>query len=265
MSGFFFLRSHDMVSVVGPDARKFLHSQLANDVESLKPGESRYSLLLEPTGKITALLRVFCETDEKFVCDCESGFGQVVASRLARFKIRVRCEISGSARNYFAVRGLSAENFADLLKLENAFAAWREKDFALDLVADANTETLLVQRGLKQGSFADFERARIRAIWPQLGVDMDDQSVPLETGLIDVAVSFSKGCYPGQELVERMHSRGAVAPRSLRLVRNESGAQAGDAVVIGAQDAGIYTSVCQEFALALIKRSADARSIEIGE
>ncbi|MFM8776127.1 MAG: hypothetical protein ACKOEH_04450, partial [Actinomycetota bacterium] len=69
MSGFFFRRSHDTISVVGPDARKFLHSQLANDVESLKAGESRYSLLLEPTGKVTGLVRVFCVGDDEFVCD----------------------------------------------------------------------------------------------------------------------------------------------------------------------------------------------------
>ncbi|MFM7820743.1 MAG: YgfZ/GcvT domain-containing protein [Actinomycetota bacterium] len=264
MSGFFFRRSHDTISVVGPDARKFLHSQLANDVESLKAGESRYSLLLEPTGKVTGLVRVFCAGDDEFVCDCESGRGQVVASRLARFKIRVKCEISGSVRDYFAARGLSAEKYAELLKLEQAIAAWREKDFAVDLVADQDTANLLTKHGLQQGGFADFERARILAIWPQFGADMNEQSVPSETGLTDVAVSFSKGCYPGQELVERMDSRGAVAPRSLRLVRNNSGARVGDAVIIDTQDAGIYTSVCQEFALALIKRSADARSIEIG-
>ncbi|NDF84740.1 MAG: folate-binding protein YgfZ, partial [Actinobacteria bacterium] len=100
--------------------------------------------------------------------------------------------------------------------------------------------------------------------WPTMGVDMTSDSMPAETGLTDCAVSFTKGCYPGQELVERMDSRGATAPRQLRLIHADTGARAGEPVVLNGEDIGIYTSVCQEFALALIKRSADSRSIEIG-
>ena len=104
----------------------------------------------------------------------------------------------------------------------------------------------------------------MRCAWPLFGVDIDTTSLPAETGLADVAVSFTKGCYPGQELVERMDSRGASAPRSLRLIRAVPGAKVGEPVVVDAQEIGIYTTVCQEFALALIKRSADSSSIEIG-
>jgi folate-binding protein YgfZ len=93
---------------------------------------------------------------------------------------------------------------------------------------------------------------------------MTTNSMPAETGLTDCAVSFTKGCYPGQELVERMDSRGATAPRQLRLIRAEAGASAGAPVVLNGEEIGMYTSVCQEFALALIKRTADSRSIEIG-
>ena len=117
---------------------------------------------------------------------------------------------------------------------------------------------------IRQGSFGDYEHARVLAVWPIMGVDMTSDSTPSETGLTDVAVSFTKGCYPGQELVERMDSRGATAPRSLRLIRAEVGARVGAAVMLDGQEIGIYTSVCQEFALALIKRSADSSSIQIG-
>ena len=117
---------------------------------------------------------------------------------------------------------------------------------------------------LREGSATEFEIARLMARWPRTGVDMTGESMPVETGLTDCAVSFTKGCYPGQELVERMDSRGATPPRSLRLIRAVAGARAGEPVVLDGQEIGIYTSVCQEFALALIKRSADSRSIEIG-
>ena len=259
MSAFYFELARDVVNVAGSDARKFLHSQLANDIASLKIGESRYSLLLEPTGKITSLLRVRCISEEHFVLDCDPGFGEVSAIRLSRFKIRIKCEISSSAQRFVAVRGLSAIEYAAYVARDSAMSAWREKDLAVDFdVSD------FVAGDLREGSASDFELSRVLAQWPTMGVDMTVESMPAETGLTDCALSFTKGCYPGQELVERMDSRGATAPRQLRLIRAEAGARAGAPVVLDGQEIGIHTSVCQDFALALIKRSADSRSIEIG-
>ena len=259
MTGFYIEHDRDVLQVVGSDARKFLHSQLANDIASLKIGESRYSLLLEPTGKITSLLRVRCISEEHFALDCDAGFGEVSATRLSRFKIRIKCEISSSAQRFVAVRGLSAIEHAEFLARGFALAAWREKDLAVDFAVSD-----FVAGDLRQGSNGELELARVRAKWPTMDVDMTSDSMPAETGLTDCAVSFTKGCYPGQELVERMDSRGATAPRQLRLIRAEAGARVGAAVVLDGQEIGIYTSVCQEFALALIKRSADSSSIEIG-
>ena len=173
--------------------------------------------------------------------------------------IRIKCEISSGAQRFVAVRGLSATNYAEHLARNSALSAWRENDCAVDFVASE-----FVVGDLRQGSTEDFELARVMAKWPTMGVDMTTNSMPAETGLTDCAVSFTKGCYPGQELVERMDSRGATAPRQLRLIRAEVGASAGEPVVLNGEEIGMYTSVCQEFALALIKRSADSRSIEIG-
>ena len=259
MSTFYFEHDRDVLQVVGNDTRKFLHSQLANDIASLKIGEMRYSLLLEPTGKITSLLRVRCISEEHFVLDCDAGFGEVSTIRLSRFKIRIKCEISSSAQRFVAVRGLSAIEYAAYVARDSAMSAWREKDLAVDFAVSD-----FVAGDLREGSIDDYELSRVRAQWPTMGVDMTIESMPAETGLTDCALSFTKGCYPGQELVERMDSRGATAPRQLRLIQAEAGARAGAPVVLDGQEVGIYTSVCQDFALALIKRSADSRSIEIG-
>jgi len=72
MSVFYFKQLRDVIYVSGVDARKFLHSQLANDITSLQIGQSRYSLLLEPTGKLTSLLRVRCDNEESFTLDCDA-------------------------------------------------------------------------------------------------------------------------------------------------------------------------------------------------
>jgi folate-binding protein YgfZ len=178
---------------------------------------------------------------------------------LSRFKIRIKCEISSGAQRFVAVRGLSANNYAEYSAHSSALSAWRENDCAVDFVASE-----FVAGDLRQGTAKELELARVLAKWPTMGVDMTTNSMPAETGLTDCAVSFTKGCYPGQELVERMDSRGATAPRQLRLIRAEAGASAGAPVVLNGEEIGLYTSVCQEFALALIKRSADSRSIEIG-
>jgi len=137
--------------------------------------------------------------------------------------------------------------------------AWRGARLEVDAVGldpQINSE-------IRLGTFAEYEYARVLAAWPQMDVDMSSDSIPSETGLTDVAVSFTKGCYPGQELVERMDSRGTAAPRSLRLIRAAGGVRVGEPVVLNGQEIGTYTSVCQDFALALIKRSADSSSIQI--
>ena len=170
-----------------------------------------------------------------------------------------RSEISTSSQKFIALRGLSTNQCVDYSTSDLAISAWREKDFAVDFVASD-----FVVGDLRHGSAEEFELARVMAKWPKMGTDMNDESMPAETGLTDCAVSFTKGCYPGQELVERMDSRGAKAPQQLRLIRAHRDARAGEPVVLGGQTIGIYTSVCQELALALIKRWADSSSLEIG-
>jgi folate-binding protein YgfZ len=104
----------------------------------------------------------------------------------------------------------------------------------------------------------DAERARIDAAWPRMGAEIvPGETIPAETGITDVAVSFTKGCYPGQELVERMDSRGASAPRRLRRVEVPSGTQPGDPLLgDDGEPIGTVTSVAGTAALAYVKRSA---------
>lgn len=107
----------------------------------------------------------------------------------------------------------------------------------------------------------DTEAARIALGWPRLGAEIvPGESIPGGTGLAAVAVDFKKGCYPGQELVERMDSRGAEPPRSLRRVTLPEGTRPGDPVLDGSEPAvevGVVTSVAGTEALAWIKRGHD--------
>jgi folate-binding protein YgfZ len=105
------------------------------------------------------------------------------------------------------------------------------------------------------------EAARIAMGWPALGTELvPGESIPAATGLTRIAVSFTKGCYPGQELVERMDSRAAEAPRSLRRLTGAGGSSAGDAVLDAGEVVGTVTSAAGGAALAYVKRTS-----EVGE
>jgi folate-binding Fe-S cluster repair protein YgfZ len=97
---------HLVVVVTGADAGKYLHSQLSNDIASLAVGGSRYSFVLEPMGKVIALVRVTRTEEETFVLDTENvaGLGEQLLARLNRFKIRVKADIAISTQKYLCLR-----------------------------------------------------------------------------------------------------------------------------------------------------------------
>jgi len=231
----------DVITATGADARTYLHSQLSQDIASMRVGETRQSLLLQPTGKLDGIIRVTCVEGETFVLDVDNGCGEAVLARLNRFKIRVKVELSLGRESWVAVRNVQSP-------LPGSVPAWRCDGTAVDLRGEG------VEAGIKQGSLDDFEEARIIAAWPTMNVDITESSIPAETGITDVAVSFTKGCYPGQELVERMDSRGSIAPRQLRYV------VVGDSTVVGQEvdhdgRVGIVTSTSGKHALVAFKRA----------
>ncbi len=108
------------------------------------------------------------------------------------------------------------------------------------------------------GSIEPTDDERIAAAWPKMGVEIiPGETIPAETGLAEVAVSFTKGCYPGQELVERMDSRGSSAPRHLTVLPRRPGDAPGVAVISAGVEIGTITSVGSTQVLAYIKRSHD--------
>jgi folate-binding protein YgfZ len=106
-----------------------------------------------------------------------------------------------------------------------------------------------------EGTSDEREAARVAAGWPAMGAEIvPGETIPAETGITDVAVDFRKGCYPGQELVERMDSRGASAPRQLRVLDVPDGAAPGDPIIVDGAEVGRLTSVAGGRALGYVKR-----------
>lgn len=230
----------DVVQVSGPDAATYLQSQLSNDLRSLAVGSSLWSFVLQPTGKVDVLLRVWRTADDTFVLDTDVGFGEVMVARLQRFKIRVKAEIESLAWRCIAVRGGEVDGLV----------AWGDG-------ADLLGPDVAPPAGVDAGTPDDLLAARVEAGWPAMGAEIEPgDTIPAETGVTGTAVSFTKGCYPGQELVERMDSRGAAAPRLLQVVAVPAGTVVGDLLLREGAEIGRVTSVAGTRALAYVKRSA---------
>ncbi|MEN9505035.1 MAG: hypothetical protein RI958_961 [Actinomycetota bacterium] len=236
----------DVLQVSGPDAFTYLQSQLSNDLRPLGVGDSLWSFVLEPAGRIDALARVWRTADDTFVLDTDAGAGDALVLRLQRFKIRVRADIERLDWRCIAVRG-DAAGAVDAI---DGLAAWGG---GVDLLGP----DVVPPAGVAEGTPDDLLAARIEASWPAMPSEIESgRTIPAETGLTTVAVSFTKGCYPGQELVERMDSRGATAPRLLKVVDVAPGTQVGDPVTLDGVEVGQVTSVAGSRALAFVKRSA---------
>lgn len=246
----------DVLTVTGSDAKTYLHSQLSQDIASMQPGDVRMSLLLQPTGKVDSLLRVTCAAADRFVLDCDPGFGESTVARLSRFKIRVNAEIELQRQTWRAVRSTESAattNIAQTLDISGAIPAWRHDGTAVDVFSPNMT----LPSTLREGTEAELLDSRVRALWPVMGIDITTEMIPAETSVVEVAVSFTKGCYPGQELVERMDSRGSTAPRRLCRVSCAPGVKVGDEIVVNGEVVGKYTTVANTIALALIKRGVE--------
>jgi folate-binding protein YgfZ len=199
--------ARDVVTVEGPDAASFLQGQLSQDVAGLAPSASALSFLLEPQGKVVALLRVTREASDRFRLDGDPGTGPAVLARLQRYKLRTKAELTlVEGANHAAARSAVLPKPEGALDLPwPGLAGW-------DLPIDGGTRALPGGR-VVPGSALD--GVRVAAVVPAAR-DLDEKAIPAETGLVDAAASFTKGCYTGQELVARMDSRGGAAPRTLR-------------------------------------------------
>jgi len=245
-------------TVTGADAGKYLHSQLSNDIASLPVGGSRYSFVLEPMGKVIALVRVTRTEDETFILDTENveGLGEQLLARLNRFKIRVKADIAVSSQKYLSLRSRDGSPIEQ--------AGFTVSQWGSGAVIDAplmSIEESVVSQFL-QVSLEEFDALRIRSSWPAMGSEIIvGETLPAATGVVTIAVSFTKGCYPGQELVERMDSRGSTAPKNLRLLTGSivDNAKSGDAVIVNGETVGEFTSVAHDCALAYV-----ARAVELG-
>jgi folate-binding protein YgfZ len=220
-------RPRAFVRVSGPEAEDYLQRMLSNDVEALAAGDTSDALLLTPKGRMIAPLRVVRRSKEDFLLSTEPELGDRVVAELARMRFAAQCEIVSEEHESWFILGGGE-------------------------VVDERPEG-------DEASAEEAERARIEAGDPRWGAELDETILPAEAGLDETHISFTKGCYPGQEPIARLHYRGHVN-RRLRVLE-VADAKPGDAIEHEGEAVGRITSAAPELALGYVRATVpeDAR------
>jgi folate-binding protein YgfZ len=273
-----------MVRVTGRDARSFLDSLVSQDLTVLADGDGAHSLLLQPQGKLTADFRVLQIAAEELWLDADAGVGAVLAAGLNRFKIRVQVDIADVSAEYghITVKGPNATAaVAGALgvavpDVPYAHVGWKNARvvradwpnvIGVDIVGPRDDVEAawdaLTAAGAPRAGLLALEVVRVEAGVPRQGHELDDSIIPQEAFLERDAVSFTKGCFVGQELVCRIDTRGHVN-RLLRgvIIEGTAEPEVGAEICVREKVVGRIATVARSprlgvVALALLRREVE--------
>jgi folate-binding protein YgfZ len=234
------------VRVVGPEAEEFLERMLSNEVVSLEPGrEARPALLLTPKSRMVAPLRVVREEPEAFLLITEAELAETVASTLLRARFAARCEIE--VKPYRGYLHLGPDPGSGVANRDYGVEAWETWGEEEPEAADPS----------------ELEALRIEAGTPAWGKELDETVLPAEAGLDETHVSFTKGCYPGQEPIARLHYRGH--PNRRLRVLEVADAKPGEEILHDGKTVGRVTSAVPGRALGYVRREVpEDAGLQIG-
>jgi len=288
--------------LTGADRVRFLHGQITNDVKKLRVGEGCYAALTTAKGRMQSDLNVFVLPDE-LLLDFEPGYAVTVAQRLEKYIVADDVQVVDVAPLYglLSVQGpksdavvravewfndvpakpfeslkLSEPTLGEIYLMNNSRLGRVGFDLFVPSAGLASVADKLVAAARNIGGRAvgwnAFEIARIEAGIPRFGVDMDETNLPQECGIEDRAVSYNKGCYIGQEVINRIHSMGHVNRelRGLRLADDlKSLPLTGDKLFHGDKEVGHITSVIHSpklkanLALGYVRREAGMKGTDL--
>jgi folate-binding protein YgfZ len=284
------------IAVAGRDRASYLQGLLTNDIAALRPGTGCYAAWLTPQGRMTTDMHVF-ESGDMILLDVPAAVREPVLQRLDQFIFSEDVQLSDltDALSEIGVHGPSAPVVVERsLTAAAGLAAWAQYANARAAFADAPVVvarvdrfgvpgyTLFVEPGRAGDLAAALERAgatrvgseaveaaRVEAGYPLFGVDMDEETIPLEAGIEPRAISMSKGCYVGQEVIVRVLHRGhgRVVKRLMGLRLREA-ARAGARIHAAGREIGAVTSAAVSprlgpIALGYVHRDATAPGTQV--
>ena len=277
-AGFIDLSHRGLLQLTGADRVSFLQGMVSNDVKALKPGEGQYATVLNQQGKVLGDVRVLCSENSLYL-DLWETIKDKIAEHLNRYLVADEVEIADRSDEYATLSIQGPQSEALLRKLVGqaelpthlvhhamvnvdgtaicTVRASHTGETGFDLIAPITNLPNIAQKLTETGK--QFSAAwvgeeaqnilRVEAGIPRYGVDFTEDNLLLEVGL-DHAVSFTKGCYLGQEVVERIRSRGHVNKKLLGLsLQGQESASPGDMIVSADKPVGTITSAVQSPAL----------------
>jgi tRNA-modifying protein YgfZ len=267
------------INVAGADAAEYLQGQLTNDIEALPPGGGAYSALLDRKGRMQADMRVLRLSDDELLIETEPEARDACARHLTMYSVgrevtvtslaetpAVISVVGPAAASLTGLPPLRTENDHDLGDLGGLAVRVVRTAWGLDLIAAPEhaegLERALEERGVAPVSADALEILRVEGGRPRFGREMTQETIPQEAGINDRAVSFTKGCYIGQEPVARMYHRGR-PNRRLRGLKMSAPMSPGEPVISGDKEVGrLATSVTSPrlgpIALAILRREVEA-------
>ena len=262
----------------GAEAADFLQGQVTNDVESLAPGTGCYAALLSHKGKVRADMRVLRGADWIWL-DTEPAAGPVLDHTIRTYGIGrdVAAEDATASRAILSLVGPAARAALDVEPpaaehsfVEGEHGVYVATDLGVDVICAADEAAAARQAlGVEEVSHEAAECLRVESGRPRLGLDFGSETIPEEAGLNERAVSFTKGCYVGQETVARLHYKGR-PNRRLRGLRLSGPAARGEELRLGDRPVGALGSVVDSpvhgpIALAVVRREASPGDVlEVG-
>jgi len=268
--------AHDLIHVRGPDSASFLQGLVSQDVEGMEIGEVAHSFLLQPQGKLEALLWLG-RTVGGFVAFTDAGHGERITALLNRYRIRVDVSVDFDGHSVVEIWGPDTSAVLAEAGLPDPEGVAHDGDVVVLRAQLGPIDRVLLSGvdpdGIPARSVGDVAATavRVEAGEPVMGQDVDDKTIPQETGLVARSVSFTKGCFVGQELVARIDTRGHVNRRLMGVVIGTnvippSGAELFD----GDRKVGVLTSPAESLelrapiGLALVRREvADGGAVAV--
>jgi folate-binding protein YgfZ len=266
--------------LTGAEAAEYLQGQVTNDVESLAPGEGCYATLLTHKGKVVADMRIL-RGPEWLLIDTEPHARAALARNVEMYSIGRDVQVADQTadRAILSLVGPASREHVDVQPPADREHAWVEgahgiyvtTDLGVDVICPAaDADAARSALGAPPVSLEAAECVRIEAGRPRLGYDFGADTIPQEAGLNERAVSFTKGCYVGQETVARLHYKGK-PNRHLRGLKLSEPGQRGEVVMVGERQVGELGSTAVSpvhgpIALALIRReAAPGAEVDVGE
>jgi folate-binding protein YgfZ len=269
--------SRGKLAVTGPDAAEYLQGQLTNDVEGLKPGEGQYAALLDRKGHMQADMRVLRPEPEEVWLDTEPGALAAARRHLEMYSIgrdvkvadvtgeRAILSLIGPRSVEIAGTAALPEHSCEATAVAGVECLAAGTRDGIDLIPAAAEAERLREALLAAGAVAVSPEAveilRVEAGVPRFGAEMGTETMPAEAGIVEDVVSFTKGCYIGQETVARLHYKGR-PNRHLRGLRLSAPAEPGTALRLGEKEVGrlggaVVSPALGPIGLAILRREAE--------